>query len=392
MLKTLEIDGYRPFREARVELLPLNVLVGANASGKSSLFEFLRFLSDGMRDDIPPEIIPGPSGRSLFHLPGSEQFTWAVEFAGPTELTYRGKLLGPVGRPRIVDESVQGQGVSSFRASLQTTEDDGRHRKVKLVGAGVEPGSDGWMDSISVRPQRLALGLVFNEHFRDLFELRRQIDSWRFFDAARLNTDKIRQPALAEQEPALAEDGSNLSAVLHYLALEHREQLERIQLQLGLIVPGFRKLTIKSRGGPGQVLAFWQEERDVELSLADLSDGSLRLLCWLTLIFHPNPPALITIDEPEQGLHPRALASLAGFFADLATRTQVILATHSSIFLSYFRLEDMVVIRRDKGCARFWRPASSQLLLSLLQEFKDEGSRAEAVENLHRSDELEFFS
>ncbi len=128
MLRSIEIDGYRPFREARLELRRLNVLVGANASGKSSLLEFLRFLSEGMRDEIPPEIVRGPAGRSLFHLPGGEQLTWAAEFTEPASLIYSGKLHGPVGRPRVVDEKVRQAALSTYQVSLDTMEDDGRQR------------------------------------------------------------------------------------------------------------------------------------------------------------------------------------------------------------------------------------------------------------------------
>ena len=69
-----------------------------------------------------------------------------------------------------------------------------------------------------------------------------------------------------------------------------------------MVIPGFSALTVKARGGPGEVMAFWKEkgeERDIDLSIADLSAGSVRFLCWAALLVQSNPPPLICIDEPE---------------------------------------------------------------------------------------------
>lgn len=68
-LCSLEIDGYRPFRHFTATFSELEVIVGSNGSGKSSLFEFLKFLRDGAETEIPPEIVPGSAGQQLFHRP-----------------------------------------------------------------------------------------------------------------------------------------------------------------------------------------------------------------------------------------------------------------------------------------------------------------------------------
>ncbi len=65
-LKSVKIQGYRPFKDFSAPLQPLEILVGANGSGKSSLFEFLKFLRDSVNQDIPPEIVPGSVGQLYF--------------------------------------------------------------------------------------------------------------------------------------------------------------------------------------------------------------------------------------------------------------------------------------------------------------------------------------
>ena len=132
-------------------------------------------------------------------------------------------------------------------------------------------------------------------------------------------------------------------------------------------------------------MAFWREEGvDADLTLADLSDGILRFLCWAVLCLHPKPPTLICIDEPELGLHPRVLPLLAGLFQKASQRTQVLIATHSSYFLSQFPLESIAVMRKEEGRAVWKKPADSAALKANLEEFgQDE------IEFLHRSNELE---
>lgn len=81
------------------------------------------------------------------------------------------------------------------------------------------------------------------------------------------------------------------------------------------IVPEFLSLNVKPRGGPGTVVGVWTEAGGRELTFADLSDGTLRFLCWAVLCLSPTGPPLMCIDEPELGLHPRVLPVLARFDA-----------------------------------------------------------------------------
>ncbi|MEW6367711.1 MAG: AAA family ATPase [Acidobacteriota bacterium] len=108
-IKSLKIKGYRPFRDFQAELTPLEILVGANGSGKSSLFEFLKFLRDSIYQDIPPEIVAGSIGQQIFHVPGAERFWWSLDmdFHQQYPLRYQGELMGPVGRTHVSFERVQ---------------------------------------------------------------------------------------------------------------------------------------------------------------------------------------------------------------------------------------------------------------------------------------------
>ncbi len=236
-----------------------------------------------------------------------------------------------------------------------------------------------------VSSKRLALSIIRDPSLKILYNLREYISDWKFYSSFKIANDKIRKSVLIEQEPILHEDAGNLSSVLHYLMTEHRPAFDELQQHLRSVIPGFKGLTVKARGEPGEVIAFWQESGiDQDLSLADLSDGILRLICWICLCVQPNPPSLICIDEPDQGVHPRTLPVLAGLFEKAAERTQILLATHASYFLTQFDISQIAVLRKEQGEAKFIKPGDSQVLIDMLDDF---GS--DEIEKLHRSDELE---
>jgi predicted ATPase len=388
-LQSIQIQGYRPFADFRARLGSLEVLVGANGVGKTSLFEFLRFLRDALGGEIPPEIVPGAVGQQVFHLPGRQGFRWALE-VGPGSapwIKYRGELLGPVGKPYVVSEQVDPNRpppapghVAHVWPEHYLTVQNGRGGMAEEASRGNRE-----QDIVLGRADRLALGTVTNPRFNTLYMLREYMTAWRFYSAYGLATEKIRRAVPVQQEPRLAEDAGNLSAVLHFLMTEHQQVFDELQQHLRATVPGFRGLSVKARGGPGEVLAFWRENGvDQELSLADVSDGTLRLLCWMVLALQPNPPTLICIDEPDQGVHPRTLPILAGLFDKACTRTQILLATHASYFLTQFDLEQIGVLRKEDGGAVFVKPSDSKTLTEMLADFG-----ADELERIHRSDELE---
>lgn len=382
-ITSLKIRGYRPFRDFTAILATLEVLVGANGSGKSALFEFLKFLRDSTYQDIPPEIIAGSVGQEIFHVPGAERFWWSVEmdFGQTYPLRYQGQLDGPIGKTQITFERVLTAPPTDMHP-LVFMDMKGQN--------GIIRNASGKHQEQAVqlkRTNQLALSTATNPSMTTLYNLREYILGWRFYSSFRIANDKIRVPVPIEQEPVLNEDASNLSAMLFYLLTEHRQQFDELQIMMRTMVPGFQGLSVKARGR-GEVIAFWQEQGiGRELSLADVSDGILRLICWVVLCVQPNPPGLICIDEPDQGVHPRTLPILAGLFQKASERTQILLATHSSYFLTQFKIESIAVFRKEDGESVFAKPSNSQLMREMLQDFG-----AEELEHLHRSDELEQFS
>jgi predicted ATPase len=384
-LTSVKIQGYRPFRNFEAPLQPLEIIVGANGAGKSSLFEFLRFLRESLSQDIPAEIVPDSIGQQIFHIPGPAKFQWDIEIdtGRPIGIRYLGELMGPVGRTQVSYERVESSKPFSDKYTNPYIYMDIKGNK----GVVQDPDTKKFaQQEIALkRPNQLALSVMTNPSLEDLYNLREYIRDWKFYSSFNIANYKIRKSVPIEQEPVLREDAGNLSSILHYLMTEHRSAFDELQQHLCSVVPGFKGLTVKARGGPGEVIAFWQESGiDQDLSLADLSDGILRLICWICLCVQPNPPSLICIDEPDQGVHPRTLPVLAGLFEKASERTQIFLATHASYFLTQFDISQIAVLRKENGEAKFIKPGNSQVLIDMLDDF---GS--DEIEQLHRSDELE---
>jgi predicted ATPase len=384
-IKSIEISGYRPFDGFSATPDSLTVIIGANASGKSSLFDFLRFASFAASNPLPPEIDPRSVGKTLFHVGGPERIAFAlvVEDGQRKPLRYEVEIQGPVGTPKIV------------RERLATTEPLSDGEREPFIFLDFRGGKGVVRDQVehklkrpawTVQPNELALRRALDPTLVTLSRFQGFLSSWRFYSGFDVSDRAaMRRPVPTEPTPTLAEDGSNLSAVLFSLMTEHVDAWQELETHLRSAIPGFMSLNVKARGGPGTVIGIWREEgvKD-ELTLADLSDGTLRLLCWATLCLAPSIPPLVCIDEPELGLHPRVLPTLAGLLRMASARSQILIATHSPYFLAQFDLDEIAVMRKDGGRAQFVRPGTSEALRREVEEFG-----GEALAQLHISDELE---
>lgn len=379
-LTRLQIDGYRPFREFTADFTLLTVIVGANGAGKSSLFEFLRFIRDGVVRGVPPEIMPDKIGSVIFHRPGNDVINLRIGCAGieQKQSVFEAEVLGPIGGATIVNQNVE-------RYSGDGKREKSLKREYSLLREKYAAYYSNKRIDFPVYVERLIPDFWRNEDII-ILGMTNFISRWKFFSGFVFDAERVKRASLVYQDASLAENCHNLNSLLHSLFTEHRPAFEELQEVIRAVMPGFGGLTVKARGGPGEVMAFWAEGRDMDydLTLADLSDGILRFLCWAALCLHPNPPSLVCVDEPELGLHPRVLPLLAGLFKRLSERTQVVIATHSSYFLAQFALADLAVMTKKDGRAQWLRPADSRALAGILEDFG-----AEELESLHRSDELE---
>lgn len=345
MITMLAVHGYRSLRDLVLPLAPMTVITGPNGAGKSSLYRALRLMA---------ATVEGGVVAPLARDGGLERVLWA----GP-EVISRGMRAG--------DVPVQGAGRRSKPVSLMlgfTTEDLGYlvdiglptpgqsifihdpiikreeifvpplfrpagalvRRKSGSVSVLAERGTRRVIDDLSGRTSMLA-ELADPQEYPELLLMRRTVSSWRFYDSFRTDTEApARGNCIGTWTPVLAPDGHDLAAALATVTESawaepfHRAIDQAFpDTRVGIAPTSDGRFTIEARQ-PGMLRP---------LTAAELSDGTLRFLLLAVALLSPNPPSLLVLNEPETSLHPQALPILASLIAQVATRTQVLIVSHS---------------------------------------------------------------
>ena len=173
---------------------------------------------------------------------------------------------------------------------------------------------------------------------------------------------EMRKPQFPDAPNSfLDEDGGNLALVLN--DLEHRgDTKDKIVENLKKFNPRIKDYSIRILGGTVQ-LFIREEGLEIPISAMRLSDGTLRYLCLLAILCHPEPPPLICIEEPETGLHPDILPTIAELMIEASQRTQLIVTTHSDILVSAFSEypEAVLVCEKDEDGTHFKRLEKDKL-------------------------------
>lgn len=383
-LPAVRIRGYRPFRDVLFRFNRLEVIIGANGTGKTSLFEFLQLLRDSCNNEIPHEFITGKQGQKVFHQPGENKIFWNVQIDyKKIPLFYQGEIEEENGLVKVAFERILTKKTLDKKNPGGFTFLDFRN------GTGLVRDPD---DGDFLRNEwnlgknnQLGLGAITDANLTMLFKLREYFRSWRFYNGSKFNTEKMRRPVTDTQKHLLDEDAGNLSSILFKLMTDHPEAFADLKSLIQFAIPGFKNLEARQTGINGEVFTYWQEDGvDTELNFSDLSDGILRFIAWSTLCVMPSPPSLICIDDPGQGLHPRTLPVLAGLFEKASERTQVLLTTHASYFLTQFDMENIAILKKTSGGSVYTNVRHSQAILNHLQQIEDE-----ELQQMHRADELE---
>jgi len=204
----------------------------------------------------------------------------------------------------------------------------------------------------------VAFGPPGNDAARHLCRLLSKSLVYHFHDTSR--TARIRLGSLIGDTRWLNPDGSNLAALLYAYRKSDQSIYKRIVSTVRLLLPDFDDFVLEpDRASPGLILLFWRQfGSDYIFGPHQLSDGTLRAICLITLLLQPENelPDLIIVDEPELGLHPYALNVIAALFKKASHHTQVLISTQSSSFLDNFDPEDVIVVNREGEESHFSRP------------------------------------
>ena len=343
-IKQLDIEGFRSLR--KVSWLPgdLNVIIGPNGTGKSNLLHFMELISVSAQ---------GRLGKYIQSLGGMDPMVWdgsatSIKFA--METTPEGGELGPERYELRLERLGWG---SSYKVEKELLINSYKLRR------GVERKPFRFLERVAktavifderehtfTTPEEfvsdeesllsIASGPFINNHFIPPFQ--RGLSSIAVYHDFHTNKDaSVRQPAVSRMEKRVDPDGQNLISVMHTLYTGDRDFKKDINSAMrAAFGDDFDELVFPPASDQRIQMRIRWKSLKREQSAAELSDGTLRFLFLLTVMASPSPAPIIAIDEPETGLHPSMLPLVAEYAVDAATRSQVILTTHSPQFLDAF--------------------------------------------------------
>ncbi len=388
VLTRIEIDGFKTFRGFELDLQPLTVIAGANASGKSNLFDAIQFLARLAESDLrsaarslrgePHELFHrAPDGSSV------DQIRLAAEvLVEPTvkdpwgevhELSHT-RLRYEVTLERRVDRGLERLYVAREAARLIRASKDRwatPFKRSELIGPRLrykrrndlletrfEDGDaqflishDGHAGRMrpAVAAEATVLSSITSAEFAHLYALREELRSWRFLQ---LDPAELRGPVDQHAPPRLEPSGWNLAAVLARIRAETSSdedtegQLTDLSADLAHLVPGITGVRVREDTAERQWQLLIRTRDGGEYSSRVASDGTLRLIALLTALSDPRFGGLVCFEEPENGVHPGRIRPLMEHLRSLVTGDgaldddadapllQLVLTTHSPVVVS----------------------------------------------------------
>lgn len=345
-LDHITVRGFKSI--ASIEMLalrPVNILIGANGSGKSNFigaFSFLHSIREGRLQDY-------------------------VTAAGGAEkiLHFGSKTTAEIHLHLSFSNSV-----NQYELSLAPTADDALFPSKEIVY---------YWDKSYPEPYNLLLSPIEKgreagisaknlERFPEWVRLR--LGRWRLYHVHDTSSSSpMRKTVQVDDNRFLRPDGANLAAFLHLLEDRHPDSYHLIRSTIQRAAPFFDDFALKPlERNPDSIKLQWRHRgSDQYFDAASLSDGTLRFIVLATLFLQPRKymPSVILVDEPELGLHPYAIGMLASLIRQASVDTQVIVSTQSSLLLDYFTPEDVLVASRIGGGTQLTRLDSKQLAVWL---------------------------
>lgn len=344
----IAIKGYRSLKDVVWEPGKLNIIIGPNGTGKSNLLRFFELLvaaSSGKlarylqkAGGIRPLLWDGKADSISFQLqltlPALDNDHWEDSYSYDV-------LLRPVGLEG--DYLVESE---SLNVLVQNSMPNGNELKSLLnrdrqsVTIYDLAGKELIVPEDSFSKRELVLATAANPFAgnRMINAFQKALSTFTIYHDLNIHQDSLlRQPVISRYETTITPDGQNLVSVLHTLYTESRSFKSAIDSAMQVAFGSeYEELLFPPAADQRVQLRVRWRSLEREQSAADLSDGTLFFLLLMAILNNPRPPLLIAIDEPETGLHPGMLTVVAEHAVDASCRSQIILTTHSSLFLDAF--------------------------------------------------------
>lgn len=324
----IEIKGYKSFKDLALDLLPINILIGSNGSGKSNFLSFFEFLNRLYEQKLT-EYVALNGGIDKYFFQGSK-------ITDTIEATIYFKC-------------------NSYSFELQ--EGDNRFVFLKEGLGYYQSYSDIALFGNEANIKSYS-GLSRGEYIRKYLS---EIKKYHFHDTGK-SSPFTKESHIVNDTYFLYEKGGNLAAFLYGIREKEPIVYKRIIRVIQSIAPYFSDFYFNVSAAETVRLQWTDKFSSTIYGPTDLSDGTIRFIALATLFLQPVPPKVIIIDEPELGLHPLAIQTLAGMIKSAAAKgTQVIIATQSADLITNFDAEDVITVNQTDGVSVMKRHSSEEL-------------------------------
>ncbi len=350
LIHAIKLNNFLSFgdKSESIPLNSLNVIIGPNGSGKSNLLEAIELVRSAPEQLLKP-IREGGGVRDWLWKGAKGTPTASLDVVvdnplGPQSLRYVLSFTAVNQRFEIVDEKIENEKpVDSrhpepyfyyhFNSGRPTLNVKGDTRTLRQEDVNMEKSILSQRRDPDQYPEITYLSQKFSN-----------IKLYREWSFGRYTVPRLPQKADLPND-VLEPDASNLGLVLNRLRREPAVK-KRLLSALRALYDGIDDYDVHIEGGTVQV--FFQEGR-FTVPATRLSDGTLRYLCLLAILCHPSPPSLICIEEPELGLHPDVLPTLADLMKEASERCQLIVTTHSDVLVDAMTDQPESVLVCEKG-------------------------------------------
>jgi predicted ATPase len=367
-IESIEIRNYRLFRHAVLGDLPrMSVVVGANGTGKSTLFDVFSFLKESLTQNVASAVVRRGGYRELVSRGESGPIEIIVKFreSGGQLATYQLEVAEDGGRPVVHREVLKFRRGQSGQPWHFVDFSRGRGNAITNEAAYGQAGVEARRkEYVLDDPSVLAIkGLGQFKEFRVVAEFRGLIENWHISD---FHIAEARPSTEAGYAEHLSTHGDNVAQVAQYLYQNHRDRFDRVLEVMSERVPGVSRVEAKPTEDGRLVLRFQDGSFKDPFIARYVSDGTIKMFAYLILLYDPQPHPLLAVEEPENQLYPELLAELVEEFRDYAQRGgQVFVSTHSPDFLNGARLEEIYWLVKSQGFTTVKRLSDSELLRNL---------------------------
>lgn len=359
MIKSIRLRNFFSFASQTIEFDKLNVLVGINGAGKSNLIKAIQVLkaviSDGDMSDL---MINKWGGFDAVHYLGDDKQESSIELEyefDPIALGQFGyRFQEPVFYKIRFHKIASSQNYYICESFHTKTENRINYRYMQMdqgrgfVREGLSSNQETVKYELDNAMESILCQLVDKDRYYQIYTLREAIKDiaiYNYFDTTAKST--MRKPVPPGLSNRLLPDGSNLPLVLNSIKINDKNSYTGIAEALNAVNPLFNGFDFNFLGSSIELLL---DEKGLNkaVHVTHISDGTLRYLCLLAIIFNARRGKLVCIDEPEVGLHPDMVGELIQAIVQTSDATQYIISTHSDHILNRLSVENIIVFEKDE--------------------------------------------